>query len=55
MFVVALVKSNVVTQGSLDELVVEVHLVEQHWEVPAVEKPLLQLLPQWILVREEDV
>ena len=55
VFILALVKSDEIKQSSLDELAVEMHLVEQHWQVSAVLQNILQLVPSWILTGEENV
>ena len=55
VFILALVKSNEITQSSLNELVVAMHFVEQHWQVSAVGQNILQFIPLWILFAEVNV
>ena len=45
VFILALVKSNEVTESSLDEIGLEIHHPEQEGQVSTGEELLLQLLP----------
>ena len=55
VFIPAFVKSNEITKSSLNQLVVAMHLVEQHGQVSAVVQNILQFIPLWILLGEVNV
>ena len=55
VFIPALVKSDEIKQRSLNELLVEMHIVQQHWQVSAVEQNVLQFVTLWILFGEANV